>query len=196
MLSKYAGQPWSSVSVLLPGVVESMSTHIVLSLLLFFSTSPHQVLDANPQTSETEQFGTWGYSVCTCVCVCLDVYVCVCVLTHFHTGRETERGRAVKVLPPSFLFSTSADSPSLPRHPRDAAVTMATLQQWADQTPYSRAVFFFFLSFLSSYTFFFSLLFVSSRLCHGSASRCCLYNYKDPYLLIYLVCLHWDFAQQ
>lgn len=155
MLSKYAGQPWSSVSVLLPGVVESMSTHIVLSLLLFFSTSPHQVLDANPQTSETEQFGTWGYSVCTCVCVCLDVYVCVCVLTHFHTGRETERGRAVKVLPPSFLFSTSVDSPSLPRHPRDAAVTMATLQQWADQTPYSRAV--FFLPFLSVFLHFFFL---------------------------------------
>lgn len=196
MLSKYAGQPWSSVSVLLPGVVESMSTHIVLSLLLFFSTSPHQVLDANPQTSETEQFGTWGYSVCTCVCVYAWMCMCVCVLTHFHTGRESERGRAVKVLPPSFLCSTSADSPSLPRHPRDAAVTMATLQQWADQTPYSRAVFFFFLYFLSSYTFFCSLLFVSSRLCHGCASRCCLYNYKDPYLLIYLACLHWDFAQQ
>lgn len=195
MLSKYAGQPWSSVSVLLPGVVESMSTHIVLSLLLFFSTSPHQVLDANP--SETEQFGTWGYSVCTCVCVY--AWMCMCVCVCWPTFTQGERPREVELWKFFPLPSFSLPPLTLPRCPG-----IQGMQRWLWQHCSSEQIrlltlapfFFFFLSFLSSYTFFFSLLFVSSRLCHGSASRCCLYNYKDPYLLIYLVCLHWDFAQQ
>lgn len=192
MLSKYAGQPWSSISVLLPGVIESMSTHIVLSLLLFFSASPHQVLDANPQTSETEQFGTWGYSLCTCVC--MPGCVCVCWPT-FTQGERVREVELWKFFPlPSFALPPL----TLPPCP-----CIQGMQRWLWQHCSSEQIRlltlapFFFLPFLSVFLHFFSsLLFVSSRLCHGCASRCCLYNYKDPYLLIYLVCLHWDFAQQ
>lgn len=167
MLSKYAGQPWSSVSVLLPGVVESMSTHIVLSLLLFFS-------------------------------VCVYAWMCMCVCVCWPTFTQGERPREVELWKFFPLPSFSLPPLTLPRCPG-----IQGMQRWLWQHCSSEQIrlltlapFFFFLSFLSSYTFFFSLLFVSSRLCHGSASRCCLYNYKDPYLLIYLVCLHWDFAQQ
>lgn len=105
----------------LRGVRQSMSNTPCLSLLLcssscalgekpdFFKTPPHQVLDASKHTHtqvELSSLGNDGHCVCVCVRESERESVCVC----WPTFTQWERGRAVKVSPPSFLCATSSNS--------------------------------------------------------------------------------------
>lgn len=101
---RVCGQAWSALLFMHRYVKHTVNLLLLCSFSLcpsrkrqiFFNIPPNRVL--GPGTETSKSWGVW------CVCVSHCVGVCIC----WPTFTQWERGRALKVLPPSFLPTLSA----------------------------------------------------------------------------------------